>query len=87
MFILLSVISLGVGSSDKLIEDFNTWVSCTAGGIQDECEGIREVIQEDLNDDLVLNLIAYALVALGTWVILFCVIQVSDIKAIYKRLF
>ena len=87
MIVLLSSISLAMGSSDKIMEDFGTWISCTAGGTRAECEAIREAIQEDTNDGLVLSFVVYVLVALATWVNLFFVIQVSDIKAVYKRYF
>ena len=87
MIVLLSTISLDTGSSDKIMEDFGTWISCNAGGVKAECEAIREAIQEDTNDGLILSSIVYVLVALVTWVNLFFVIKVSDIKAVYKRYF
>ena len=76
--------TLSIGSSDKLLEDFSTYISCTAGGIKLECETIRESIQEDLYDDLVVSLISYLVLALVTWFNLFFVIQSSDVVALYK---
>ena len=85
--IWLTAATLGIGSSNKLLEDFSIYISCTAGGIKLECETIRESIQEDLYDDLVISLISYVVLALITWFNLFFVIQASDVIALYKYFF
>ena len=60
--------------------------SCTAGGIRPECVMQRESLQEELSYDLISSWVSHTFQALFPWSILLFVIQVSDVKAVYKNI-
>ena len=83
---MITNVSLAVRGSDEIMENISAFISCTAGGMEAECETTREALQEDINSNLVLVCFGYAVLALVQWVNLVFVIQSSDVKAVYKKL-
>ena len=69
------------------MENFNALVFCNAGGNKAECETLKELLQEHTNRDLITSWVGNTFLACISWPNLFYVIQVSDVKAVYKALF
>ena len=85
--LLLSIAtSLGEYSADRIMESASALVSCTAGGDRPECEMLKESLREDLNAQLAFSWIGRTFQALIPWFNLLFVIQVSDVKTLYKNI-
>ena len=78
--------SLGEYSGDRIMESASALVSCTAGGNRPECEMLKESLRQDLNAQLAFSWISRTFQAFSPWFNLLLVIQVSDVKTLYKNI-
>jgi len=85
--LVTTTISVILRTFDSQLENrTNAWIYCTAGGVTDECESIREEIEDKFYGALALIWITGTFQALIGWVTLLAVIEVSDVKAVYAKI-
>jgi len=69
-------------------EDLSDFITCSAGGFKPQCTPLEERLMEgDVTTSTILNGISAMLLILITWANLLFVIQLSDLKALYNKLF
>ena len=85
-FLVIITVSLQEFTINRIMESIIALISCTAAGIRPECEVLKESLQEDLNYNLAFSWISRTFQALIPWFNLLLVIQVSDVKAVYKKI-
>ena len=82
-----NAMSFQLRNFDEYTDDLNDFFICSAGGYRPKCKPIGEELRHDGRLALVLTWIAITLLALLSWVNLFFVIQISDIKNFTNKVF
>ena len=85
---LTNFISFLLRNANNFSEDLASYISCTAGGYRPECEPLKDnLTNEESKLSLALYWIAFTFLATTSWVNLFFVIQLSDLKALINAMF
>jgi len=85
---LTNFISFLLRNANNFSEDLASYISCAAGGYKPECEPLKDnFMSGEANISLGLYWIAFTFLATTSWVNLFFVIQLSDLKALIKAMF
>jgi len=82
-----NAMSFQLRNFDEYADELNDFFICSAGGYRPKCEPIGEELRHDGRLSLVLTWIAITLLALVSWVNLFFVIQISDIRNFTNKVF
>ena len=87
IILLTSTHSFYLRKYRRLLDDAFPFIACTAGGYRPECERFqKDLMQDEINVLLALSWITLSLFAFTSWVNLFFVIQISDLKAIMNKI-